>query len=110
MAKAIEVRVTQDHIDQGQKRICSFCPVALAIRDILGKRRMRVVKVGGMTVTVGDNDAWSFSPAIQRFIARFDNGETVKPFKFYLVTPKVSLYWHQKPIKKRRAMCRIPKM
>lgn len=33
----LKVNVTQSHIDKGKRGNCSFCPIALAVHDLLDK-------------------------------------------------------------------------
>lgn len=96
------IHVTQEDIEHGVKGECAACPVARAVDRETGKWSY----VGGSCITVYEtlNEALRPKPLFRtdaefklhgkkrydtprsatRFINRFDTGEPVKPFNFYL--------------------------
>ena len=80
----LTVNVTQEDIDNGRRRTCSGCPVALAISRAWGKR-----------ITVGPNDFGASHESIplpreaMHFVELFDRGhaKTLLPFSFVVEVP-----------------------
>jgi hypothetical protein len=78
------IRVTQEHIDHGQRASCVACPIALAVTD-MSSPGLRV-HVGFSTVTVG-LETHELPPSARQFIARFDTPHLrplAVPFEFEL--------------------------
>lgn len=77
----LHVEVTEDDIRQGERGVCSYCPIALAVK--------RCAATDDVTVpwpycSVGDYEAW-LPPVARRFIADFDRGvSAVEPIAFDL--------------------------
>lgn len=65
------VKVTAKHIARGKKKNDVSCPVALALRDAGFPR-------GELRDTYVDR----FPRSIERFMDKFDRGQSVKPFNF----------------------------
>lgn len=81
----MKVSVTQDDIDHGERHCCERCPVARAIRRVIGD--MPVVEVERDNVTIGPLGGWTYATLPTRatkFIDRFDVGLKVAPFTFEL--------------------------
>lgn len=87
---AIRIDVTQDDIDDGHPRESECCPVALALNRTMplpwkwnvGVRPARAwLREPGVPVA----SVLVLPPRVDRFISRFDRGETVKPFSFEIV-------------------------
>lgn len=75
------IEVTQKHIDEGLVGDCMLCPVALALTQALGKPCWAGERWVGLTRSEA-----RFTPVrVKQFVRRFDDGESVTPFKFYLV-------------------------
>lgn len=74
MKKTLTIKVTQKHILDGKPGSSTFCPVALAVKD-MGYKFVSVGPVG-----VGADKVW-YHPTkkLCRFVNRFDAGKTVKP-------------------------------
>lgn len=85
----ITVKVLQKHIDRGQPRKCSECPITLAIRGALPPDEggnARPISVRHYTVRIGDE--WYALPLpVSNFIITFDAGGVVPPFTFTLPFP-----------------------
>ena len=74
------VDVTSQDIKRGKRKYISCCPIALALkRSLPGKR----IAVGSDITFIGDGLA-TLPKQARTFIERFDNSESVKPFKFKL--------------------------
>jgi len=79
------ISVANKHIKQGRKNkkrgiICfpysKYCPVALALRDA-------GINVSVFETIFSSSKGIIITPrSVNRFIVRFDNGKSVKPFKF----------------------------
>ena len=86
-----EIRVEQRHIDAGERRHSGLCPVALALREATGFD----LSVNPLQVSIYDDKGYLVlnSPLNEcpdglraaEFIRKFDNGESVRPFSFYLL-------------------------
>ncbi len=79
----LNVNVTAKDIENGIYANGYACPIALAL-----KRKIdTLVRVDSKSVLVKTHDAWESIPLPELarwFIARFDHGHPVKPFKFRL--------------------------
>ena len=78
------IKVTKEDIANGCPESTNNCPIA---RAILRQVKTDWVSVG-YCIKVVDQDAqhlkYKCPRSAKRFINRFDNGEPVKPFNFYL--------------------------
>lgn len=78
----MKIKVTQEHIDLGERKLCSECPVALA-----------VIEATGIACEVEPDEIrfkgryFQLPPAACRFISEFDCGAPVQPFEFELPIP-----------------------
>lgn len=76
--KTKTIRVTKKDIANGEPGRTRLCPVALAV-----KRQWRPVEVQKRAIYVCSDDRRISLPiTVGRFIMRFDDGKTVKPFSF----------------------------
>ena len=78
------VKVTQKHIDQGEKASCPKCPIALALQD----RGFPNAEVGSWTWHLGGwnlGRGGNLSRRATDFVAAFDTGRSVTPTTFNLV-------------------------
>lgn len=89
----VKINVTQDDIDKGQINNCNLCPIALAIKRILKINSYNTIFVSSVIKLLR---YWNMeiqkyeviSPrSVKRFIQRFDQGKSVKPFNFFLTVP-----------------------
>lgn len=88
---AVAVDVTADDIAKGVEGSCWLCPVARALRRAVG---VRASTAGGACWYKADR---TYLPnRVARWVARFDTGNPVRPFRF---TVRVPRWWV-----KRRAM------
>lgn len=85
----MKVDVTQEDIDRGMPKRCSFCPVAKAIQRATGNKYFYVAVSGSelcdsvRAVTRTDYiDAIDLPPEVLVFLTRFDAGKPVEPFSF----------------------------
>ena len=67
------------HIETGQPRRITLCPIALAFLELTGAR----VHVGLVELETR-GETYYLPLSAQRFIAHFDSGKPVKPFAFLL--------------------------
>ena len=84
----MEIEVTKQHIKDGRKLDCNYCPVALAIRDAVTNSTC-VEVCDDMSPIIsfykGDDLLEFAAPdSVYEFIENFDLGGSVKPFKFTL--------------------------
>ena len=79
------VKVTREHIENGQKNDCRYCPIGLALKD-----------AGINTMTkerwVQNENGWidtsaTLSHRLETFASNFDNGKPVHPFSFRVRKP-----------------------
>lgn len=88
--KALKIRVTKDDIKQGKRQDLGYCPIALGLRRTIeqqgGDVNIHSVKVDDDECKVTYTVMRTFpTPAhAQKFINRFDNGDSVKPSEFTL--------------------------
>lgn len=87
-AKPIRVEVTQDDIDKGVPGRMSLCPIARAIKR-LGYEDVVVLSSLIQFSKTADHPykvvpGGLIPPRVKRFITRFDDNETVKPFVFHI--------------------------
>jgi hypothetical protein len=72
--------VTKKHIEAGFRRNCSFCPVALALKERFTGQRVYVccymAEIGDTVVPLPEK--------VSDFIHAFDRGDPVTPFKVEL--------------------------
>ncbi len=73
------VTITQEDIDQGERRNPHYCPMALALRRITGSYHVRV----GYWASV-DEVYYKLSERASNWIFDFDWQNTVKPTAFRL--------------------------
>jgi hypothetical protein len=79
----IKVIVTEDHIKVGIERDGKSCPIALALKDILGHDRFIAVGIVNATIgpTVNYKANYKLSPNLSEFIRNFDDGISVDPIE-----------------------------
>ena len=85
------IRVTQKHIEQGQRCVCSECPIALAILDTLLDTFYCKVKATDIRIKSHGTGLVEYvaplPPEASLFVFYYDQGETVVPFSFHLDIP-----------------------
>ena len=87
-----KIRVTQRHIDSGVSGGSTSCPVALAVREVLGVDAD--VSVGSYTLGYRPKNRLDYRlldlpTRVTDFISRFDKGLEVDPFEFELPGPEI---------------------
>jgi hypothetical protein len=83
MTDPIEITVLPSDIAAGVKEDCHNCPIALAVKRAFPAATH--VTVDGQCIDFNHGKQhfyWASSDAIDEFIADFDEGVVVKPFKF----------------------------
>ena len=81
MEKSITVKVTEEHIHEGDACSTGSCPIALAVIDM---KVCMEVEVGTHSMTL-DNVKYKLPQEAKNFIKLFDDDSTyrfVKPFEF----------------------------
>lgn len=73
-AKVLIVKVTQEHIDKGERKSPQSCPIALASDASAVTRKWMCVNYS----------FYELSRAAERFVRRFDAGQPVTPATFRL--------------------------
>ena len=81
MTKPKLVTVKAIDIKTGKKSIPCKCPIALAVCRAM---RLPVGEVSVMNEIVVGSVWFKLTKKADRFIERFDSGQSVKPFSFYL--------------------------
>ena len=76
----MKITVTQKHIEEGQRVLCYYGPIALAIRECTGNK----AQVATDEARFGDGKVVALPQKAVRFIARFDAHCKVHPFTFDL--------------------------
>jgi len=90
--KTIRITVTKQDIANGKIRSNKRCPVALAVRRACLRRGgwqagLKHVEIGRQFCYLSDQGEIVLPKRARRFIARFDDKESVKPFSFNLRIP-----------------------
>jgi hypothetical protein len=83
--EAVEMRkitVTARDIENGSRSDSGRCPIARAIKRVYRHRSVQVDEVYAFWYVRGLKHIIKLPQKVQRFIARFDAGELVKPIKF----------------------------
>ena len=76
------IEVKQSHIDSGSRQSVQCCPIALALKEHF---KCDEVFVGGSCCSIGKTIFLSeMTKDCINFIRKFDRGEPVKPFNFFL--------------------------
>ena len=88
-AKELTIKITQDHIDRGLRRISDQCPIALAIKDHFGPNCTwscagRAWISVGMRTQLGPI-LYTLTIQLQQFMDDFDAGREVSPGRFRTV-------------------------
>ena len=82
MSNSVTVEVTQTHIENGSRRDCRECPIALAITDKLGM--IAEVTLGQAEVL---NTLYKLPEEADSFLRQYDSGYgtcTAEPFSFVM--------------------------
>lgn len=95
----ITISVTEEHIRVGDKKQCSSCPIALAIKEFISPFVSLAVafeltlhyKKRTENWCLLHNHVIDLPQEALTFIKEFDDGEAVDPFKFELKIPKCLL-------------------
>lgn len=80
----MKIKVTQEHIDKGERSLCAFCPVALAFKDVFPDKKVQA----GIGVAIIEDakyllaEYWDLPREASNFIEQFDRGFPVYPFEF----------------------------
>lgn len=77
----MKIKVTTKHIEYGIRRSIYQCPVALAVRDAIGKRIS--VAAWPDDIRVG-SELYPTPDEARKLMEMFDEGMTVMPFTFEL--------------------------
>jgi len=80
------VQVTEEHIVRGTKRDLQSCPVALALRGLVGMH----VFVHEQVIEVGDLE-YGTSEALTAWIRCYDKGTRVTPITLVIGTDRISI-------------------
>lgn len=76
----MKIIVTQEHIERGHVQCGDTCPIALALKEIVGHEDLWV---GNMWIRIGDK-YYDPPEEADEFITRFDGEMPVEPFEFEL--------------------------
>jgi hypothetical protein len=84
--RQVTVEVTQEDIDSGMPKICSQCPVALAMRRAEG--RVWMVGYGVLELLQAPYSVVTAPTGVTQFISDFDRNNPVAPFSFTINLPE----------------------
>ncbi len=80
-----KIEVTKEDIQKGKPLKCNTCPIARAIRRVVGKKRVAVLYG---YIKVGNKYAYVSKPnMVEKFIDNFDSADSrryCRPFSFTL--------------------------
>lgn len=83
----MKIRVTRKHIENGEREMTAYCPVALAMVSAgfkgvgVHNDHVEVITKGGRYPTV---EYYELPKKVQRFVLDYDMERPVKPFTFSL--------------------------
>lgn len=78
-----KINVTSNHIKRGKPENCESCPIALAVREQLHWSKAETY-VSDNIGSVDRHVHYRLPEKAKRFMDRFDNALSVKPFTFNL--------------------------
>lgn len=89
----MKIQVTQDHIDQGEAKVCNKCPVALALQALpfVIEAAAFPYELYILIIDSSKDDCIFAPPEVTEFIRDFDNGLKPKPFEFELDFGKITI-------------------
>lgn len=88
----VTVCVTEEHILYGEKALCRYCPLALAINSVLHSDYTAVV--GDDKIVIEEDDSFTIlftmlmEPKLIKFVTDFDDDKRVYPFSFEIDAPE----------------------
>lgn len=87
------VKVTQEHIDKGQRRNCTGCPITLALKDTFKVDFAQATRYSLKVGQFPENLIFSVPTphAVMNFIDHYDLEDVVEPFEFELSLEGVKL-------------------
>jgi hypothetical protein len=78
----LTINVTERHIKEGTRGDCGYCPVALAVGEVIDSPQTEI-SVGHERVIIFDTHQRAIlPPEARQFISLFDKRYYVKPFSF----------------------------
>ena len=85
----MKIQVTEKHIKNGEPRSCEFCPIALAIKEVLGENvfvnnNFEVNWRSLDAIIDGDLFCHTLPKEASQFIDMFDDNSKVRPLEFEL--------------------------
>ena len=81
----MKIKVTQDDIDNGDRKNAYSCAVALAcMRAGIKSPKVDTDEINEINEHGGSQRTWDTPRMVARFIERFDDRRPVKPFSFEL--------------------------
>ena len=87
--KKIKIDVTEADIKNGIRFLSKKCPVALAVKRILKKPVQVWGDTYNLVIQKGKENEIRLPGKVDTFVERFDKGEKVKPFSFFLPVAEV---------------------
>ncbi len=82
------IKVSDKHIKDGMKGKANYCPIALALREVVNTDN---VSVDGSEIVI-DKEFLPTPGVAESFIGQFDGNKPVKPFSFELNVPERYLF------------------
>jgi hypothetical protein len=78
----LKIKVTQEHIDKGERKSERFCPVALALKEQTHERAFVLKENCYFLVRQYVPRKYPMPKEVEEFVSKFDKGEKVDPFSF----------------------------
>lgn len=91
--KTIQINVTQQHIEDGARRSCDRCPIALAMlkagfpSPYISSTWARLNHDYGQPEHQGRRQQVNLPKIVQQFVRSFDSHHSVHPFSFTIKVP-----------------------
>jgi len=80
----MKIKVEQKHIDNGIREMCGLCPIALAIREVVPDKSIRVRWTWVDVCDKAEDRMVTLPKSATAFIYAFDENKPVAPFEFEL--------------------------
>ena len=85
------VKVTQKHIDNGERYAVDSCPIALALKDA-GYNTDGVGWFSYIVFSQANYAEYKLPASVLRFRQAFDSGNPVRPFNFKACSPRMRVH------------------
>lgn len=90
----IKIKVTEKHLEKGERAAAFYCPIALALKDVVNDDTSAGVTYESIQFRLGiqtQTNKINTPKKVYDTMGRFDMGKDVKPFEFELDIPEMYL-------------------